>query len=82
MIKDNLRSEKQDDWIDYIIEELRGTSNSLEYLADEYREMGFDDTLLYQSIDVNIWCCESCSWWVEECDTDDNGNCEQCQERE
>lgn len=81
MIKEHLKSTKQDDWIDYIIEVLRGTcSNDLEEYADEYRDMGFDDDMLYQSIDEAIWCCETCGWWVEVCETDEDGNCEQCQE--
>lgn len=55
MIKDFISSTDQDDWIDYIIEQLRGTcSNELEDFADEYREMGFKDDDLYAAIDANI----------------------------
>lgn len=69
----------QDNWIDYIIEALRGTCNGLTEYREEYEDKGYDVGALTGAIDENIWCCESCNWWVEVCDTDDDGTCTDCQ---
>ena len=78
-IKDHLESTKQDDWIEYIINALNGTSDELEYMMEEYLDMGFDEDALTTKIDSQIWCCEQCGWWVEVCDTNEDGICRDCE---
>lgn len=55
-----------------IAEALLGTCDDL---PDEVAE----DVDLAQLLDGLIWRCETCDWWVEVCETDDDGNCEDCQ---
>jgi hypothetical protein len=78
MIKEFVKSENQEDWIDYIIQSLLGTCDSLSEMEEEYTKMGFDVNYLHSSIDENIWCCEKCCWWVEVCETNEDGICEDC----
>lgn len=76
-IKEYVKSNNQEDWIDYIISQLKGTCDSLTEYEEEYLEMGFNDEELYSAIDVNIWCCEVCGWWVDVDETED-GICLDC----
>ena len=78
-IKKYLKSNEQEDWINYIIESLLGTSENFTVLEDEYLSMGFCHDALCEKVDNYIWLCESCGWWVEVSETNEDGICEDCQ---
>lgn len=66
-----------------VAEYLRGTCKSLEDgLQTEFGEdadaMDFDIELL-RELDDAVMNCESCNWWVETGEIDDDGNCTDCQ---
>ena len=66
-----------------IAEELLGTANDLE---DQFYRNGLDfyecPTELLSTIDELTMRCETCSWWSESDEMDDNQNCKQCQSEE
>ena len=80
--KEYIKGNKQDDWIDYIIQSLQGTCGSLSEFLNEYLDEGFDEIELCEAIDANIYQCEECGWWVEVSETNELGICESCQEDE
>ena len=61
-----------------IVEHYQGTCNSLECEDREFLE--------YQNLtdrfDGDIFLCETCGWWCETCEEDENGNCNDCAEAE
>ena len=67
-------------------EHLLGTCQSVEEgLATEFGEevdlMQFDTELLRELDDITLL-CDSCGWWVETGFTDDEGNCDDCQQHD
>ncbi len=56
-----------------IADDLLGTS---EALPDEVLE----DQDLAEFLDDLIMLCDTCGWWVETSEMDDDQNCEDCQE--
>lgn len=54
-----------------LADQLMGTCDSL---PDEV----LDDADLCGHIDELVMCCDTCSWWVEPHEIDDDGNCEDC----
>lgn len=81
-ITEYVKSDKQEDWIAYIVEDLRGTCNkSVHEYIDEYLEQGFDEMALYVGIDDAIFECEECGWWYgvdEMADYEDERICQKC----
>ncbi len=64
MIKDYLKSTKESDWIEYIISNLQGTINDLEYYKEEYIAEGFNEDTLLEELDNSIFLC-NCGWWCD-----------------
>ncbi len=65
MYKEYINSDKQQDWINYIVESLQGTCDSLSEYRDEYLEQGFDEDELVTQVDSIIFECGDCGWWYE-----------------
>lgn len=38
----------------------------------------FNDAVFCAKLDEKVLCCETCGWWHEPCDIEDNGNCGEC----
>ncbi len=64
-----------------IAEELQGTCGSLD---DNLEKRGVDIDLvpaeLLDVIDEEVILCETCGWWYESHEVDDDGNCNECTE--
>lgn len=71
--------------LEEFIEYTRGTCKSFDEAIVDFFE---DDTLDSESfttdqleiIDQEIMRCDSCGWWVESHEIDEEGNCEDCNE--
>lgn len=60
-----------------IVDHLSGTSGV--YDAATCEEYSLEMSELEQIMEDGEWLrCEQCGWWVETCETNDNGNCEEC----
>lgn len=57
---------------------LLGTCEALYVHFEEYQ----DDETFCATLDEHVRCCETCDWWVEAGDVDEDGNCEDCAEPE
>lgn len=59
--------------------DLLGTCKSLDEVCREY---GITEDDLSQdeleTLDDHTMCCDSCGWWVESNEIDDNGECQDC----
>ncbi len=44
-------------------------------IPDEF----LDDQVVLEELDSLVWLCETCGWWVEVYETDEDGNCGDCQ---
>lgn len=66
-----------------ICDELQGTCKSLEE-ALEAIGLEYDSLTIaeLQEIDNCVACCDSCGWWVEAGEVDENGYCDDCQEQD
>ena len=67
--------------IQELIDHLQGTCKSLqEGLNDLYPEMDVSDLTEKdnEEIDNQIFNCDTCNWWCEACEQDEDGNCENC----
>lgn len=64
-----------------LIDHISGTCKSLqEGISDLYPDM-LDTDLTendHEEIDGQIFCCDTCNWWCEICDQDEDGNCDSC----
>lgn len=60
-----------------VAEDLLGTAKDLAEVATEEE---LDNTVFTSTLDEQAALCNSCGWWVEADEVDDNGNCEECQE--
>lgn len=59
-----------------VIEQLMGTCLSLaDVLTDEEQ----NDTLLLAEIDQHIEECQTCNWWCECGEINENGDCQDCE---
>jgi len=58
-----------------IAEALIGTANSLHNAADEAE---LEDTALLEALDELTQCCNTCSWWFETDEIDEEGDCTEC----
>lgn len=69
------------DEIQRVINYLQGTCQSLDE-AMSALDMNEDDITNenYDEIDNQIFRCETCSWWVESHEQDEEGNCTECAE--
>lgn len=68
-----------------IVDALRGTCDTAEScLTPEECEEGdpFDSREFCEILDDTIFKCETCDWWCEVGESDDNGNCRDCGEVE
>jgi len=84
MISDYLKSDKEEDWIEYIAQSLNGTTNSLNEYLEEYIDKGFSEDKLYEEIDNITFQC-TCGWWCdvsEMNDLDGETVCDDCYEEE
>lgn len=67
--------------IEAIIEYLQGSCSTLDQgvkaihpeMSDE--ELNEDE---HQQISQSIFCCDTCNWWFEAYEENENGNCEGC----
>lgn len=46
--------------------------------CDDLPDGTTDDLELCQHLDMLVLLCETCGWWVETSDTDEDGNCSDC----
>jgi hypothetical protein len=64
-----------------IASELQGTCGSLDTALEE---RGFDidavPAALLDTIDEEVMLCETCGWWCDPYEINDDGNCEDCRE--
>ena len=60
-----------------VSEELLGTCTALTDVVQDGEE---NDPAFCKELDELIFCCDSCGWWSETGEQDDNGNCESCAE--
>lgn len=65
-----------------ICEAIEGTCRDLETVVEELTSRDFDDLTVseLQEIDNCVVCCETCGWWVDAGEVDEDGNCEDCQD--
>lgn len=70
-------------WVD-LVEHLRGTCLSLHQgLQNQGLDEGLEnDKRFCEYLDSEIMVCETCGWWAETHESDDDGNCEDCQDGE
>jgi hypothetical protein len=63
--------------VDAVIAELAGSSRTIEsVLADAER----NDVAFLSAIDAEIGQCETCDWWVERGELDENETCDDCRD--
>ena len=64
--------------------ELEGTCKNLEDVVLAVTGRDMDDLTVGEcrEIDNCILCCDTCGWWVDAGEVDENGNCEDCQDND
>lgn len=66
--------------LEQLIDYLQGSSKSLQEAINDLFEC--DEDILtpddHQAIDGRIFKCNSCDWWCEIDEQNDEGNCEDC----
>lgn len=66
-----------------IADELGGTCRSLDTALEE---RGFDignvPSVLLEALDAEVMLCETCGWWCDSDEIDDDGNCNDCRKDE
>jgi len=78
----NITDEKLDEFIQY----LQGTCMSMDEAKTKFFEdedVNADDDFTADQLDTicsEIGCCETCGWWVEVCELDEDENCQDCQD--
>lgn len=62
-----------------LAEYLNGTPSSLE-AALAFHGIELDEVPIefLSELDALTMCCETCAWWVDAHEVDDDGNCEDC----
>ena len=67
--------------IDTIVSRLVGTCMNLDDALEEQGIMilTMEET---EELDLEAMQCETCSWWVEAHDIDEDGNCQECSDAE
>lgn len=71
------------EWQD-LVYYLQGTCHSLSTALDDCG-LGQDlenDRRFCEYLDSELMLCETCGWWAEAHEVDDDGNCEDCQDGE
>ena len=71
------------EWQD-LVEHLRGTCETLSTALEAF---GLDEGLENDKrfcayLDSELMLCETCGWWAETHEVDDDGNCEDCSDGE
>jgi hypothetical protein len=70
----------QDFDVQQLIDDLQGTCTSI----NDHLPEGMDDMDLtsedHDVIDNQIFLCETCGWWCEISEQDEDGNCQDCHE--
>jgi hypothetical protein len=67
---------------------LQGTCDSLGNTLDRLFELDEDalTTADFLAIDQEVFCCQTCNWWCEQCEmaerADDEWICQQCTDEE
>lgn len=72
-----------DEEIDDLAQQLNGTCQTVnEALRYDDRNRSEDDMTRadHQALDGEIACCETCSWWCEPAELDEDGNCDDCRD--
>lgn len=65
-----------------IIESLRGTCKSLHDVFEDGEEDLENDAKFCELLDSELLVCNTCGWWAETHEVDDDGDCAQCQGEE
>lgn len=60
-------------------DDLLGTCVPLETMLERHDIPGADQVMAFcHRLDVKVACCETCSWWWEPCDVNEDGDCTDC----
>lgn len=68
-------TEPSSERIDEVAHELLGTCKSLESVITEEE---FLNSKFLQALDEEVLECETCGWWCESGEMDEEGNCNDC----
>lgn len=80
-----MSDDKELDRWNFIIDQIRGTCDSIEQVLYTHDAEDLQDHLpFFQELDQQIFRCECCGWWCEISEMSDSGNwaCEGCEPEE
>jgi hypothetical protein len=67
-------------WID-IVEFLRGSTNSLDYALYTFKADYLEDHMPFlEYLDSEIFYCDTCGWWCNDDESEDDYTCRDCKE--
>ena len=73
LILDHWKRQVTEKWIEAAV----GTCMSIQEVMN-FIDIEDEDLIDWVMVDQEIFCCESCSWWCEIGESDEEGDCQDC----